>query len=114
MENPPLAALRCETGGAAIAILERASKPRCFGAGVAGRRAGGGQNDVPMIQAAEVGIGIIGKEGSGASNASDYAIGEFRHLLQLLLVHGRWAYERNAKVSKSTRDPHTYIMSQHF
>jgi len=56
---------------------------------------GDGANDVPMIQAAHVGIGIIGVEGKQAVQSSDYAIGQFRFLLPLLLVHGRWAYIRN-------------------
>jgi len=56
---------------------------------------GDGANDVPMIQSAHVGIGIIGVEGRQAALASDYAIGQFRFLLPLLLVHGRWSYIRN-------------------
>ena len=39
---------------------------------------GDGANDVAMIQAAHVGIGIMGKEGRQAVNNSDYAIGQFR------------------------------------
>eukprot|EP00817_Percolomonadidae_sp_ATCC50343_P003484 CAMPEP_0117426612 /NCGR_PEP_ID=MMETSP0758-20121206/6673_1 /TAXON_ID=63605 /ORGANISM="Percolomonas cosmopolitus, Strain AE-1 (ATCC 50343)" /LENGTH=754 /DNA_ID=CAMNT_0005211849 /DNA_START=421 /DNA_END=2682 /DNA_ORIENTATION=+ len=51
---------------------------------------GDGANDVPMIQAAHVGIGISGEEGLQACNASDYSFGQFRYLRNLLLVHGRW------------------------
>ncbi|KAJ3116248.1 hypothetical protein HDU96_010105 [Phlyctochytrium bullatum] len=47
---------------------------------------GDGANDVSMIQAANVGIGIAGEEGLQAVMASDYAIGQFRFLLRLLLV----------------------------
>lgn len=36
---------------------------------------GDGANDVSMIQAANVGIGIIGKEGQQAARASDFAFG---------------------------------------
>lgn len=39
---------------------------------------GDGANDVAMIQAADVGIGILGKEGRQAVNNSDYAIAQFR------------------------------------
>ena len=39
---------------------------------------GDGANDVAMIQAAHIGIGIMGKEGRQAVNNSDYAIGQFR------------------------------------
>ncbi|KAJ3194435.1 hypothetical protein HK101_002704 [Irineochytrium annulatum] len=53
---------------------------------------GDGANDVSMIQEADVGIGIIGKEGLQAVMASDYAIAQFRFLGKLLLVHGRWGY----------------------
>jgi magnesium-transporting ATPase (P-type) len=37
---------------------------------------GDGANDVPMIQAAHVGVGISGQEGMQAVNASDFAIGQ--------------------------------------
>ncbi|KAJ3027261.1 hypothetical protein HDV00_011278 [Rhizophlyctis rosea] len=53
---------------------------------------GDGANDVSMIQEADVGIGISGKEGLQAVMASDYAIAQFRFLSRLLLVHGRWAF----------------------
>jgi P-type E1-E2 ATPase len=35
---------------------------------------GDGQNDVPMIRAANIGIGLFGEEGMGAVQASDYAL----------------------------------------
>ncbi|PFH51676.1 hypothetical protein AMATHDRAFT_141843 [Amanita thiersii Skay4041] len=56
---------------------------------------GDGANDVSMIQAADVGIGISGEEGLQAVNSSDYAIAQFRFLKRLLLVHGHWSYARN-------------------
>lgn len=59
---------------------------------------GDGANDVGMIQAAHVGVGIYGKEGSQALSASDYAIGQFRFLQRLLFVHGIWNYKRLCKV----------------
>jgi phospholipid-transporting ATPase len=59
---------------------------------------GDGANDVGMIQAAHVGIGIYGREGTQALSASDYAIGQFRFLSKLLLVHGIWNYKRLCKV----------------
>ncbi|CAN6479003.1 unnamed protein product [Victoria cruziana] len=55
---------------------------------------GDGANDVSMIQMADVGIGISGQEGRQAVMASDFAIGQFRFLVPLLLVHGHWNYQR--------------------
>jgi phospholipid-translocating ATPase len=55
---------------------------------------GDGANDIAMIQEAHVGIGITGKEGMQAARTSDYSIAQFRFLLKLLLVHGRWNYIR--------------------
>eukprot|EP01060_Flectonema_neradi_P002599 TRINITY_DN11641_c0_g1_i1.p1 TRINITY_DN11641_c0_g1~~TRINITY_DN11641_c0_g1_i1.p1 ORF type:complete len:1320 (+),score=227.77 TRINITY_DN11641_c0_g1_i1:59-4018(+) len=57
---------------------------------------GDGGNDVTMINAANVGIGVIGVEGRSAELASDYAIPRFKHLLRLLAVHGRYSKYRSA------------------
>lgn len=57
---------------------------------------GDGANDVAMIQEADVGVGIAGEEGRQAVMSSDYAIGQFRFLQRLVLVHGRWSYYRLA------------------
>ncbi|URE37001.1 ATPase, class [Musa troglodytarum] len=59
---------------------------------------GDGANDVSMMQAAHVGVGISGLEGMQAVMASDFAIAQFRFLTDLLLVHGRWSYIRLCKV----------------
>uniref|UniRef100_A0A146MAI4 Phospholipid-transporting ATPase n=1 Tax=Lygus hesperus TaxID=30085 RepID=A0A146MAI4_LYGHE len=58
---------------------------------------GDGANDVSMIKAAHIGIGISGEEGNQAMLASDYSIGQFSFLQRLLLVHGRWSYYRMCK-----------------
>eukprot|EP00899_Mesostigma_viride_P007202 jgi/Mesvir1/16483/Mv10041-RA.1 len=55
---------------------------------------GDGANDVGMIMAADIGVGISGVEGRQAVLASDFAIGQFRFLQKLMLVHGRWSYMR--------------------
>jgi len=57
---------------------------------------GDGANDVSMIKAAHVGIGISGLEGLQAVMAADYAIAQFRYLEKLLLVHGQWSYRRTS------------------
>jgi len=59
---------------------------------------GDGANDVGMINEANVGVGIQGKEGSQAARASDYAIKEFSHLKKLLFFHGRESYRKNSWV----------------
>ncbi|CAM9235606.1 unnamed protein product, partial [Discosporangium mesarthrocarpum] len=59
---------------------------------------GDGANDVPMLQAAHIGVGIHGLEGAQAVNNSDYSFGQFCFLKRLLLVHGRWCYRRICKV----------------
>uniref|UniRef100_A0A8C7B9D8 Phospholipid-transporting ATPase n=1 Tax=Neovison vison TaxID=452646 RepID=A0A8C7B9D8_NEOVI len=58
---------------------------------------GDGANDVSMIKAAHIGIGITGQEGMQAMLNSDYAISQFCYLQRLLLVHGRWSYNRMCK-----------------
>lgn len=59
---------------------------------------GDGANDVSMIQAAHVGVGISGVEGLQAARSADVAIGQFRFLRKLLLVHGAWSYQRISKL----------------
>uniref|UniRef100_A0A7S1TCF0 Phospholipid-transporting ATPase n=1 Tax=Compsopogon caeruleus TaxID=31354 RepID=A0A7S1TCF0_9RHOD len=59
---------------------------------------GDGANDVGMIQAAHVGVGIVGLEGVEAKLASDIAIAQFRFLRRIVLVHGRWCYKRLSKM----------------
>ncbi|CAI5995733.1 unnamed protein product [Closterium sp. NIES-64] len=55
---------------------------------------GDGANDVGMIQKAHIGVGIAGEEGQQAVMAADFAIGQFRFVERLLLVHGAWSYTR--------------------
>ncbi|XP_067898450.1 phospholipid-transporting ATPase IF [Heterodontus francisci] len=55
---------------------------------------GDGANDVSMIMEANIGIGIMGKEGRQAVRNSDYAIARFRFLTKLLFVHGHFYYIR--------------------
>jgi P-type E1-E2 ATPase len=50
---------------------------------------GDGANDVGMIQEAHVGVGISGKEGQQAVNASDFSIAQFRFLEGLSFVRAQ-------------------------
>lgn len=61
---------------------------------------GDGGNDVSMIQQADAGIGIEGREGKQASLAGDFSIPQFSHLSRLLLVHGRRSYKRSASLAQ--------------
>ncbi|KAH0542407.1 hypothetical protein FGG08_003162 [Glutinoglossum americanum] len=92
---PAVIACRCSpTQKAEIAKLIRAyTKKRicCIG---------DGGNDVSMIQAADVGVGIVGKEGRQASLAADFSILQFCHLTKLLVWHGRNSYKRSAKLAQ--------------
>ena len=92
---PAVIACRCSpTQKADIAILIREfTKKRvcCIG---------DGGNDVSMIQAADVGVGIVGKEGRQASLAADFSITQFCHLTKLLVWHGRNSYKRSAKLAQ--------------
>ncbi|RNA08274.1 putative phospholipid-transporting ATPase IF isoform X1, partial [Brachionus plicatilis] len=55
---------------------------------------GDGANDVSMIQEADVGLGIFGKEGRNAARSSDFAFSQFKYLKRALLVHGYLYYTR--------------------
>ncbi|KIV91074.1 hypothetical protein PV10_05657 [Exophiala mesophila] len=92
---PAVIACRCSpTQKAEVALLIRKhTKKRvcCIG---------DGGNDVSMIQAADVGIGIVGKEGRQASLAADFSISQFCHLTKLLVWHGRNSYKRSAKLAQ--------------
>ncbi|CAD8189343.1 unnamed protein product [Paramecium pentaurelia] len=59
-----------------------------------------GGNDVGMIQPADVGIGIEGKEGKQAALASNFSIIKFKYLNVLLLQRGRLSYKRSALLSQ--------------
>eukprot|EP00965_Chrysotila_dentata_P245075 6206345-Pleurochrysis_carterae.AAC.2 len=61
---------------------------------------GDGGNDVGMIQAAHVGIGIEGREGKQAALAADFSLRQFSHLGRLVLWHGRNCYLRSATLSQ--------------
>jgi len=92
---PAVVCCRCspEQKAAVVRLIERHSGKRAAAIGDGG-------NDVSMIQAASVGIGIVGKEGKQASLAADFSITQFSHIGRLLLVHGRNSYKRSASLSQ--------------
>ena len=49
---------------------------------------GDGANDVAMIQAADIGVGVMGKEGRQAVNNADFAFSQFRCAPSRLLAIG--------------------------
>ena len=61
---------------------------------------GDGANDVAMLTAAAIGIGIKGKEGMAASQAADIGVSEFRHLRRLLFYYGAELNRRNSILIK--------------
>ncbi|KAK0619755.1 hypothetical protein B0T14DRAFT_496424 [Immersiella caudata] len=77
---------------------------------------GDGANDIAMIQASHVGIGISGREGLQAARISDYSIAQFRFLQRLLFVHGRWIYIRTGKYILGTfwKEMVFYVLQAHF
>lgn len=92
---PAVIACRCtpqQKADVALMIREYTGKRVCC--------IGDGGNDVSMIQCADVGVGIVGKEGKQASLAADFSIDQFCYLLKLLLWHGRNSYKRSAKLGQ--------------
>lgn len=74
-----------------VELIRRGKKTVCLAIG-------DGANDVSMIQAANIGVGISGQEGMQAAMASDYSITQFRFVSKLVLVHGHWGYMRIAEM----------------
>uniref|UniRef100_A0A8C1UHQ6 Phospholipid-transporting ATPase n=1 Tax=Cyprinus carpio TaxID=7962 RepID=A0A8C1UHQ6_CYPCA len=94
-QSPAVVCCRCApTQKAQIVRLlqERTGKLTCA--------VGDGGNDVSMIQEADCGVGVEGKEGKQASLAADFSITQFKHLGRLLMVHGRNSYKRSAALSQ--------------
>ncbi|GJZ87244.1 phospholipid-transporting ATPase 3 [Tanacetum coccineum] len=73
---------------------------------------GDGANDVGMIQAANIGVGISGLEGMQAVMANDFAIAQLHFLIDLLLVHGRWKgdCETGSQSDNTVGNPHGFVI----
>jgi phospholipid-translocating ATPase len=95
MRCPSVVCCRCAPTQKALIVrlLKRTANKRCAAIGDGG-------NDVAMIQAADTGIGIEGKEGKQASLAADFSITKFKHVSRLMLWHGRNSYTRTARLSQ--------------
>ena len=61
---------------------------------------GDGGNDVGMIQIANVGIGIYGREGNQAALAADFTVNKFNYLCKLIFFHGRNAHMGISSISQ--------------
>jgi phospholipid-translocating ATPase len=94
-EAPAVICCRCSPTQKAevVELLKSFTGKRCAAIGDGG-------NDVSMIQAAHVGVGIVGKEGRQASLAADFSVNQFSYVERLLLWHGRNAYKRTARLSQ--------------
>ena len=94
MKAPSVVCCRCSPTQKRIICKNIKKYTKCRTAAV-----GDGGNDVAMIQEADVGIGIVGKEGLQASLAADYSIKEFKSLSILLLWWGRRAYKNTSTMA---------------
>ena len=92
---PTVVICRCSpTQKAAIVKLLRQHTNKCTMA------IGDGGNDVGMIHAAHVGVGVEGREGRQAALAADFSVSQFSHVARLVLWHGRNCYIRSATLSQ--------------
>ncbi|KAK6089773.1 hypothetical protein P3W45_001275 [Vairimorpha bombi] len=71
---------------------------------------GDGNNDVPMLLTANVGVGILGKEGNQAGISADFAIPDFKSLKYLILIHGRYNFIRFSKVTLNAFYKNIYLI----
>ena len=53
-----------------------------------------------MIQAAHIGVGIVGNEGLQAARSADFSFGKFKHLIPLLFEHGQLSFHRTSLIIK--------------
>ena len=75
---------------------------------------GDGISDIGMIQEADIGIGINGKEGPDAANSSDISIQHFYQLKNLLMVDGHKIYIQLSKLILLSYYAMSFIMTEVF
>ncbi|PAA78476.1 hypothetical protein BOX15_Mlig016842g2 [Macrostomum lignano] len=92
---PAVVVSRCSPTqkAAVVRLLQRHTGRRCAAIGDGG-------NDVAMIQAADCGLGIAGREGRQAALAADVSVSRFEQSARLLLVHGRRCYRNSALLAQ--------------
>lgn len=56
---------------------------------------GDGANDSLLLRSSDVGIGIIGHDGSRNFDGCDFSVPSFRHICRLILIHGHYSYHRS-------------------
>lgn len=71
---------------------------------------GDGNNDVPMLLTANVGVGILGKEGNQAGISADFAVPDFKSLKFLIFIHGRYNFIRFSKVTLNALYKNIYLI----
>lgn len=93
MKMPTVVCCRCSPSQKKLLTegVKRCKKPNQAVLGI-----GDGGNDVGMIQAADVGVGIVGKQGMQAALAADFSIKQFCDVKVLLFWHGRLSYHRSS------------------
>jgi magnesium-transporting ATPase (P-type) len=98
----------CGLGWARDAWRWLCSSGGCSNGGAGGKQRtlvlsiGDGGNDVAMIQAADVGVGVSGREGQQASRAADFTLPSFALLPRLMFTHGRLSHYRSALTAQYT------------
>ncbi|KAL0211785.1 hypothetical protein RCL1_005411 [Eukaryota sp. TZLM3-RCL] len=92
---PAVVCCRCSPQQKAdvVSLVKKLKKKSCLAIG-------DGNNDVPMIQAADFGIGIEGKEGKQAALAADISVKQFSFVSDLMFWHGRNSYRRSARLAQ--------------
>ena len=74
---------------------------------------GDGANDVAMIKAADIGVGVAGKEGLHSCNNADITLPSFKYLKRLIFVHGRFSHLRHSELVEYSIEKNTILGIMH-